>query len=80
MSLSRMNEDGEYFDVKPGYVYVTGEDMGQHTFNTRIQTVEQFCELSMRALAQSGELDDAQLEACEQALRERFNYCFENNE
>lgn len=76
MSLSRIGEDGKYFDVKPGYVYVSGGDR----FNHGIHEVKHFCEMSMRALAQSGELDDEQLEACENALRERFSYTFEDQE
>lgn len=76
MSLSRIGEDGEWFDTNPGYVYVADTDR----FNIGIHTVPHFCEMSMRALAQSGELDDEQLAACEQALRERFSYAFEEQE
>lgn len=81
MSLSRIGEDGEYFDVNPGYVYVqTGTGIsGMEEFNVGIRTVPHFCEFAMRALAQSGELDDEQLEACEQALRTRFSYVFESD-
>jgi len=78
MSLSRVGEEGDYFDVTPGYVYVNAAKSGQ--FNVGIQSVPHFCELAMRALAQSGELDTDELEACEQALRARFGYVFENTE
>jgi len=85
MSLSRIGEDGNWFDVNPGYVYVQsgkvfehefncGIRCFEHEFNCGIRGVEHFCEVAMRALAQSGELDDEQLEACENALRTRFDY------
>lgn len=70
MSLSRFGSSPEWFRVSPGYVYVKGDD----SFNTGIWDVTRFCELSMRALAQSGELDDETLSACQQALVERFSY------
>ena len=74
MSLSRIGEDGNWFDVNPGYVYVQSGKVFEHEFNHGIHGVKHFCEISMRALAQSGELDDEQLEACENALRTRFDY------
>jgi hypothetical protein len=78
MSLSRIGEDGEWFDVNPGYVYVSGEKWGMYEFNTSIGTVPHFCEFAMRALDQSGELDEETLEQCEQALRTRFDGMIEN--
>jgi hypothetical protein len=80
MSLSRVGEDAEWFGkMGPGYYYIA-QSHGRHTFNAAIRDPETFCELAMRALDQSRELDDKQLEACEHALRERFDYCFENDE
>lgn len=76
MSLSRLGEDGEYFEIKPGYTYITPSGR----FNTGIHDPKQFCELAMRALAQSGRLDDDTLERCEQAFRERFRFTFEDND
>jgi hypothetical protein len=78
MSLSRVGEDPEWFGkMGPGYYYVT-ETHGRAQFNAAIRDPVTFCELSMRALEQSGELDDEQLEACEEALRERFSYVFDD--
>ena len=78
MSLSRGGSEGQYFDVRPGYVYVRGKDGDR--FNTQINSVPHFCELAMRALAQSGNLDEEELENCEQALRQRFDYVFREDE
>lgn len=80
MSLSRFGEDGLYFDVDPGYVYVTSGPIFENEFNVGIRGVEHFCEMSMRALAQSGELDDEELAKCEQAFRTRFSYVFDEGE
>lgn len=74
MSLSRYTEDPEWFGPNPpGYVYVTDGPMGSE-FNVPIRAPVHFCELAMRALAQSGELDDETLRACQRAFAERFDY------
>lgn len=79
MSLSRAGEDAEWF-AKPGYIYLTGSKFENgYKFNTPIRTPEHFCEIAMRALDQSGELDDEVLEDCEEAFRERFSYVFEED-
>lgn len=70
MSLSRIGEDPHWFGESPGYVYV----QGGNTFNHGIHEVDQFCELAMRALEQSGELDDETLQECQNALESRFDY------
>lgn len=80
MSLSRYGEDGEFFDVNPGYLYVTDGKFVEHEFNVGVKSVPHFCEFAMRALDQSGELDDETIEECEAALRSRFKYVFEEDD
>lgn len=74
MSLSRATEDARWFGPNPpGYVYVTDGKFGKQ-FNVPLRTVGSFCEHAMRALEQSGELDDDELESAQKALAERFDY------
>lgn len=78
MSLSRIGEEAKYFGEEPGYVYLRDDDMfNGYKFNTKIRDPVHFCELAMRSLEQSGELDEEELEQCEKALRQRFDYVFE---
>lgn len=77
MSLSRNGEDGEWYDVNPGYLYVRSGKWSEYEFNAAIRSVPYLCEFAMRALDQSGELDDETLEACDEALRSRFDYVFD---
>lgn len=73
MSLSRHGEDARWFGPNPpGYIYVTEGRFGME-FNVAPKTVGSFCEHAMRALEQSGELSDDELEAAQQALASRFD-------
>jgi hypothetical protein len=73
MSLSRINSPAEWF-CKPGYVYITKGKVAEYQFNHPIREPEHFCELAMRALEQSGEVDEETLEECAQALESRFSF------
>lgn len=73
MSLSRYGEKGEWF-TEPGYVYVTDGQIADYRFNEPIHTPATFCELAMRALDQSGEVDEETLEQCADALESRFDF------
>lgn len=73
MSLSRYGEDARWFGPRPpGYIYVTDGRFGME-FNVAPKTVESFCEHAMRALEQSGELSQDELEAAQDALASRFD-------
>jgi len=69
MSLMRRSSDPEWEDVAPMYVYVAS---GSNRLTLDRPTPKAFIELSMRALAQSGELDEEELDRCHHALRTRF--------
>lgn len=73
MSLSREGQDGEWYDITPGYVYISKDRHGRKSFNHPIGTPVHFAELAMRALDQSGELDSETLADCRDAFATRFD-------
>jgi len=65
----RRSSESQWEDVAPMYVYVAS---GSNRLTLDRPTPKAFIELSMRALEQSGELDEGELEKAHQALRTRF--------
>lgn len=73
MSFIRSGQEGEWEDVEGMYVYPGGGEENSYIVGlSNYYPSEQFVELAMRMLDQSGNLTDEELEKAHDGFRERL--------
>lgn len=79
MSIMRYGEEPEWEEEAQNmYVYFRSVNGESWLDVPDTMTPEDFIEITMRSLAQSGELSEEELRNCHQALRSRFNWAYKD--